>query len=56
VLDESEEDLIEEACGRPCPYESVCEHCVEYWDRMVKIGFWDPQRMQWSQQALRQCY
>lgn len=33
------EPYPEALCGQPCPYESKCEHCEDYWNRMEFEGY-----------------
>ena len=41
----SEEDRI---CEEPCHPQSGCEHCAEYWQRMVAEGMWDDVKGRWT--------
>ena len=35
-------------CQCPCDPESGCPECAEYWNRMVREGYWDLQKHRWT--------
>jgi hypothetical protein len=39
-------------CGSPCPYESQCEACEPYWQRMIDEGLFKPGEG-WALHAIR---
>lgn len=45
-----DETLLE--CGKPCNPKNPCEECEEYWDRMIKEGYWDERG--WTKKGWRE--
>lgn len=46
--------MDESECQCPCDPDSGCEHCADYWQRMVDEGLWDMDRHEWTQKGWNQ--
>ncbi|MEK6883533.1 MAG: hypothetical protein AABY22_28150 [Nanoarchaeota archaeon] len=40
-------------CGKPCPFDSQCNECGEYWDRMIDEGLWNESKKEWTDKAVK---
>lgn len=45
------EDEDESTCQKPCHPNSNCEYCTEYWQRMIREGYWDAERGRWTEKG-----
>ena len=44
----------ETACRKPCDPNAGCEECAEYWERMIREGFWNMERHEWTSKGWRE--
>lgn len=51
---EREEAEVESACAKPCHPDSGCGECADYWQRMIREGFWDMGRKRWTERGMRE--
>ena len=44
----------ESSCERPCDPDNACDECAEYWQRMIREGYWDKDRQRWTDKGWRE--
>ena len=44
----------ESSCERPCDPDNACDECAEYWQRMIREGYWDKDRHRWTDKGWRE--
>ena len=49
-----EDDGDELGCQKPCDPDVGCPECSEYWQRMVREGFWDRANHRWTNKGWRE--
>jgi hypothetical protein len=42
----------EEICEKPCVADSPCPNCMEYWNRIVSLGYWENGK--WTDKAIKE--
>lgn len=47
-------DRDEHDCGRPCDPDLNNECCADYWARMVREGYWNAERHEWTPSGIRE--
>jgi len=48
MTNEEVEEQQDSVCDRPCHPDAHCDECTEYWQRMIREGYWDNERHMWT--------
>lgn len=52
AIEEVNEETMD--CGQPCSCGNACPKCVEYWERMIREGYWDPEYHIWTEKGWKE--